>query len=482
MFRFLFFSVIICTSFGQSAYAQNPSFSEKISDGLGSYGFIEKDAFFFSVLNRDQSADTKSLSVRHTLISPNGATHTIIQQTSDQNGWQCSGDQSLFKKTNPITIKSFGADAVSGSKLYSGIFKTDCKDVVTPDSQVGYDEIVTEIIDIQTQYHPNLSEAVLADNSKYLVGAFKIVAGNSTELLTQLRIINKGTATEGDVISNEAFKIYYEPISAAFRFDGDETYGGTLFGDDAGDATNNNIYQNSQLSIPLGKGVWIYVVMQINSDLDLAMMNKDDLTISLAIANDGLSITQQGSDRSLVRIDEINISENKSIPLPLKWISFDGWERKNSVLLQWVTSSELNVDHFMIDACLDKVNWINIGKVHVNGNPGNTYAFEDQRNIRGINYYRILQVDKSGETSLSKIVAVKKVDRKRYLVYPNNTNNILSVTNELGERFSGPIEVFDVNGKKYKLNSSNETYSVTQLHSGVYFVQIGDEFLKFIKY
>jgi len=222
--------------------------------------------------------------------------------------------------------------------------------------------------------------------------------------------------------------------------------------------------------------------MQINSDLDLAMMNKDDLTISLAIANDGLSITQQGSDRSLVRIDEINISENKSIPLPLKWISFDGWERKNSVLLQWVTSSELNVDHFMIDACLDKVNWINIGKVHINGNPGNTYAFEDQRNIRGINYYRILQVDKSGETSFSKIVAVKKVDRKRYLVYPNNTNNILSVTNELGERFSGPIEVFDVNGKKYKLNSSNETYSVTQLHPGVYFVQIGDDFLKFIKY
>ena len=150
MFRFLFFSVIISTSFGQSAYAQNPSFSEKISDGLGSYGFIDK--------------------------------HALNQQLMDQNGWQCSGDQSLFKKTNPITIKSFGADAVSGSKLYSGIFKTDCKDVVTPDSQVGYDEIVTEIIDIQTQYHPNLSEAVLADNSKYLVGAFKVDAGNSTEL------------------------------------------------------------------------------------------------------------------------------------------------------------------------------------------------------------------------------------------------------------------------------------------------------------
>ena len=109
MFRFLFFSVIISTSFGQSAYAQNPSFSEKISDGLGSYGFIEKDAFFFSVLNRDQSADTKSLSVRHKLITPTGAKHALNQQLMDQNGWQCSGDQSLFKKTNPITIKSHPA-------------------------------------------------------------------------------------------------------------------------------------------------------------------------------------------------------------------------------------------------------------------------------------------------------------------------------------------------------------------------------------
>lgn len=54
---------------------------------------------------------------------------------------------SLFRR--PIQSQYFGADAVSGSKLYSGIFKTDCKDVVTPDSQVGYDEIVTEIIDIQ---------------------------------------------------------------------------------------------------------------------------------------------------------------------------------------------------------------------------------------------------------------------------------------------------------------------------------------------
>lgn len=482
MVRFLFFSVIISIGFGQTVFAQNPSFSEKINDGLGSYGFIEKDAFFFSVLNRDQSTDTKSLSLRHTLITPNGAKHIVNQLSMDQNGWQCSGDQSVFKKTNPITLKSFGSDVVTGSKLYSGIFKTDCKDEITPDNQTGYDELITEIIDIQTQYHPNLSEAVLTDNSKYLVGAFKIDPGNSTELLTHLRILNKGTATEGDVISNEALKVYFEPVSAAFRFDGDESYGGTLFGDDAGDATNNNIYQNSHLEIPLGKGVWIYVVMQLNSDLNLQIIDKQDLTISLAIANDGLSITKQGSERSLVRIDEINISENKSIPLPLKWISFDGWERKNSVLLQWVTSSELNVDHFMIDACLDKVNWINIGTVHVNSNPGNTYAFEDQRNIRGINYYRVIQVDKSGETSLSKIVAVKKVDRKRFLVYPNNTNNILSVTNELGERFSGPIEVFDVNGKKYKLNSSDETYSVTQLHSGVYFVQIGDDFLKFIKY
>lgn len=481
MVQTFFIALAALLASGTTCLAQGPFVGT--STGLGLYGFIEKEASIHTSLNRGNLTDVKTLTIRHRITNPSGLKETFVQNTVNQNGWTCTGDESHEKSTSSFyPYKTFGSAWTNGSKMISGIFATNCKDEVSPSNEAGFGQREFDIIDVQTQYQPNLSEEVLGDNSKYLVGAFRIEPSSASNILTRLRIINKGSAQEGQTISNEAFKIYYETSNQPFQFNGDEQFGGILLGDEAEDATDNNIFQNSNLSIQLETGVWVYIVMQMNDDYKVENNESNNFTISLAIANDGLTIDSGNGQNAAVRIDETNISKDKAIPLPLKWISFEGWEYKNSIILRWVTSSELNVEYFQIESCMDKTNWLTLGKKYVNSGTSNTYNFEDQRNIRGINYYRILQVDKNAQESYSKVVAVKKVDRTRFLVYPNNTNSILSVTNEIGERYSGKLEVYDVNGKKYKLDASSDSYIVSNLHPGIYFVSIGDQFIKFIKY
>ncbi len=481
MVRFVFLSFATVLALGSVCEAQSPYIGT--SGGLGVYGFIEKDASIYTTLNRGNFTNVKSLTIKHQVTNPSGQKEVYTQNTINQNGWSCIGDQSQEQLTEAFyPNRTLSSTWSTGSKLVSGVFALNCDDVYSPLGDIGYNSREFNILDVQTQLYPNLSEEVLGDNSKYLVGAFRIDPASKSNILTRLRIINKGTAKEGQTISNEAFKLYYESASLPFEFSGDENFGGILYGNDEGDAIDNNLFQNSNLNIPLNEAVWIYVVMQMDSDYKVGNNEIDNFTISVAITNDGMTIDAGNGQNAAVRIDETNISKDKDILLPLKWISFEGWEYKNSILLRWITSSELNVEYFQIESCLDKTNWVEIGKIYVNGAQSNTYSFEDQRNIRGINYFRILQVDKNAQKSLSKVVAVKKMDRTRFLVYPNNTNSILSVTNEIGERYSGKLVVFDVNGKKYKLDSESDTYLVSNLQPGIYFVAIGDQFLKFIKY
>jgi len=461
--------------------AQLPYLGNSQSDGLGFYRFIEKDAFFSARLYRNEQTDIRSLYLKY-VLSNDGQNKTYKQSITDNNGWVCNGDSGESKITGYINLANvFGGEVKAGSTISSSIYLTDCDDQILPNESEGFNITNFKVIDVQTQYHPNLSSEVLFDNKPYLVGAFRLDAGRAENYLNGLEIINRGNAKEGLTLANEAFRVYYESASNKFEFNGDELAGGILYGDHNSDNINNNVFGNSSLNIPLKEAVWVYVVMMSGDETKIDT-KEDNVTISIAIKEDGLMIIDDGGLSGNVRIAETNISENRSIALPLKWISFKGTDHKNSITLQWITTSQLNVDHFELEACLDKINWVNIGRINVSDQNINAYNFEDNRNIRGINYFRILQVDKNEQKSYSKVIAIKKADRSRYLAYPNNTNNILSVTNEVGERYTGRLEIYDTSGRKFILNSDSETYLVSHLQPGIYFALVGDQYVKFIKY
>lgn len=123
---------------------------------------------------------------------------------------------------------------------------------------------------------------------------------------------------------------------------------------------------------------------------------------------------------------EYYVYTNKNIKgsvLPLSWLSFTARKADNkSVLLNWVTSNEINNDHFEIERSKNGIDFTSIASVAAKGNvqTQNRYAYTDMLPVNGANYYRIKQVDKDGQYSYSPIEKVDMNDIIRYWkVYPN---------------------------------------------------------------
>jgi hypothetical protein len=101
-------------------------------------------------------------------------------------------------------------------------------------------------------------------------------------------------------------------------------------------------------------------------------------------------------------------------PLPVKWGNFEVSKANDKADISWATTSEVNNSHFEVEHSLDGSNFVEIGRVVGNGfsNKLLKYHYIHQKPLKGINYYRLKQVDFNGIFDYSDI---------RYVKYePNN--------------------------------------------------------------
>lgn len=93
-------------------------------------------------------------------------------------------------------------------------------------------------------------------------------------------------------------------------------------------------------------------------------------------------------------------------PLPVELIRFDAARSGNSVLLTWVTATELNNQGFEIQRSADSRLWLSLGFVDGMGNSLQTqeYRFNDARPTPGLSYYRLKQVDFDGTVAFSNTI------------------------------------------------------------------------------
>ena len=166
-------------------------------------------------------------------------------------------------------------------------------------------------------------------------------------------------------------------------------------------------------------------------------------------------------------------------PLPIELIYFTAKPNEKEVSLDWATASEINNSHFDIERSADGVNFEYLATIKANGDGNHvtkqTYNTIDKKPYKGLSYYRLKQVDKSGEFKYATIVSVEFKDNSFVSVFPNpafdkiiiNTSDDyidanLKVINNLG------VEVIANN----KLNTFNGTIDLSQLANGIYFVVI----------
>jgi zinc-dependent metalloproteinase lipoprotein len=163
--------------------------------------------------------------------------------------------------------------------------------------------------------------------------------------------------------------------------------------------------------------------------------------------------------------------------LPVSLVSFDATAEKNSVLLTWSTSSEINNVGFDVQRSTNGTAFTTIGFVASKGTGANTYSFNDGAVVSNTKYYyRLLQKDADGKTGLSNVVSVVfNGESSNVRITPNPVKNLLTI------RYNVPttvvdVVIMDVLGRKVFTTKASGTIQVNTeaWTKGGYFVQVND--------
>jgi uncharacterized protein YkwD len=155
--------------------------------------------------------------------------------------------------------------------------------------------------------------------------------------------------------------------------------------------------------------------------------------------------------------------------LPIELLSFTGQYIDPYVHLKWITSSEKD----------------NASEIKGSGTTSRQtiYTLDDAIPLRGVNYYRLIQVDYNGKQSLSHVIAVNTDKKSLLTVYPNPTTDVLYVS--LSDNSETSLEISNNLGEiVLKTNSSNAvSLDLGNLPSGIYMLRTSKgDIQKIVKY
>lgn len=170
-----------------------------------------------------------------------------------------------------------------------------------------------------------------------------------------------------------------------------------------------------------------------------------------------------------------------STGLPITMSGFTATNVDNKyIALKWVTEQEVNNDHFEIEHSQDGTNFTRIDGVKSQGNSSipQSYTFIDNSPYKGLNYYRLKQVDSNGRYSYSEIIMVKFGTGLIPEVRPNPVHanlHIIAGTDPVKE-----VVIYNAQGRavNFLVNNSGTddmNINVSILAKGVYFLKIKTE-------
>ena len=163
------------------------------------------------------------------------------------------------------------------------------------------------------------------------------------------------------------------------------------------------------------------------------------------------------------------------LPVKLKW--FDVQKLKSSVLIYWNTTQETNSNYFIVQHSTDGKNWINAAKKNAAGTSNSSISYEVKDNAPkpGINFYRLMQVDKNGTTEFSTIKTVVFAESNEILITPNPAKDFVTIYFSKNNTNQNKITLFSANGLLIKEFTTSEQYykiNTASLSKGIYFIKV----------
>ncbi len=182
-----------------------------------------------------------------------------------------------------------------------------------------------------------------------------------------------------------------------------------------------------------------------------------------------------------------------SEPVPVTLLSFSATAKGQTNILNWTTVTELNNASFIIESSANGIDFTSMGEIKGAGTTSTPqyYTFLDNNPSKGINYYRLRQLDFDGKATFSKIVSLTNAtDKTNTLkIYPSVTNHILTVDVQI--ELNATLFITDSMGRTVLSQSLDKTgftrmpLDVSAFSNGVYLLTIvsksGQKTEKFIK-
>ncbi len=173
----------------------------------------------------------------------------------------------------------------------------------------------------------------------------------------------------------------------------------------------------------------------------------------------------------------ITMTKTGTCIVPVELLTFNGTYSNEQVHLDWTTASELNNSHFEVERSLDAKTWTQLGKVEGAGTSVEVqrYDFVDEDYFKGLNYYRLKQVDFDGTYEYSPILSLNVNSGKDWSFFPNPVDDKLTIRTAIEGEFI--ISVYDSKGALAKsivatVDGNGVELDLAVLSNGLYFVNV----------
>ena len=194
-------------------------------------------------------------------------------------------------------------------------------------------------------------------------------------------------------------------------------------------------------------------------------------------------LTPAGSGQGAYTNSAVNFNSEPPNPvtitaasLPVEFTKFSATPHQKEIALNWQTATEKNNSHFEVEQSTDGKNYRTIGEVAGAGTTleVQNYEFMDANPAKGMNYYRLKQVDWNGDFEYSDVAAVEFSSDLNAQFFPNPVKNELTI-NTTAQDVS--IFVYNMTGQLVKqINrisiDGQYNLNMSELMSGMYQVQL----------
>lgn len=217
----------------------------------------------------------------------------------------------------------------------------------------------------------------------------------------------------------------------------------------------------------------------------------DSITMTVhtvgTVPNGTYTVNVQGEGITGIPVHRRSVTLEVIDNVPVELTSFTANMNEKSVMLSWVTATELNNNGFEIQRNLKSDNetavWDKIGFVQGSGSSteGHAYTYSDQNIVKPGHYsYRLKQIDFDGKYAYSSVAEIDVNKPTKYFLsqnYPNPFNPSTTIEFSTPERSHVSLKVYDVLGNEVAtlvdgwMESTNHkvVFDAGKLASGIYY-------------